>query len=306
MKRILAIDGGGIRGIIAATFLVEIERLAGVPLAQVFDLIAGTSTGGIIASGLGIGMTAQSLLDLYIQRGGEIFADSLWRDIKTLDGTAGARYSPANLDAILKQTLGDKTLNDCLTKVMCPTYAFEMPQAGGGGLPGTYFWKSWTGPNAYLRDVARCTSAAETYFPQYRFTLLNGTEGFFADGGTFAGSPGVCARTEAQRLWPGEECLVVAIGTGTNVTPLPYADYKDAGLIDIALVIPGIFLDGSCDITDYALRYYPGTDYRRFDVPETASPDVADASPSNIAALQANGAAGIAMHRALLDALSLK
>jgi patatin-like phospholipase/acyl hydrolase len=81
VKRILAIDGGGIRGIIAARILVEIEKLAGRSLAQAFDIIAGTSTGGIIACGLGVKMTAQALLDLYVKRGAEIFSRKLWQEI---------------------------------------------------------------------------------------------------------------------------------------------------------------------------------------------------------------------------------
>ena len=84
--RILAIDGGGIRGILPARLLQEIERQKGKPIREMFDLIAGTSTGGILGCGLFKGMPAKALGDLYAQRGGEIFAHSLWRTVKTVGG----------------------------------------------------------------------------------------------------------------------------------------------------------------------------------------------------------------------------
>jgi patatin-like phospholipase/acyl hydrolase len=73
MRRILTIDGGGIKGVFPAAFLATLENELGAPIGDYFDLIAGTSTGGIIAMGLGLGLTARELHGLYRDAGRRIF-----------------------------------------------------------------------------------------------------------------------------------------------------------------------------------------------------------------------------------------
>lgn len=303
MRRLVALDGGGIRGIIAARILVDIEKLVGRPLGQWADMIAGTSTGGIIACGLGTGMTAQSLLDLYVKRGSEIFSRGWGRQIGTLAGLSGPKYDAGPLESILKEVLGDLRLSDCETHVLVPSYAIELPPPESG--PGSYFFKSWDGPNAYLRDVGRSTSAAETYFAPYQFTNLEGGIGAYCDGGTFADSPGACALADARELWPGEDVLIVAIGTGVKVALVPYAEMKDAGLTKWATKLPSMFFDGQGDTVDYQLRRSPGVKYYRLDAAlHTASTAMDDASVTNCAALIADAEAGIAKQTADLSAIS--
>ena len=303
MRRILAIDGGGIRGIIAARILVEIERLAGESLAEKFDLIAGTSTGGIIACGLGVGMPAKALLDLYVKRGGDIFSRNLWQEIGTLDGLAGPKYDATPLESILKDVLGDKNLSDCTTKILVPSYAIELPPPERG--PGSYFFKSWSGPNAFLRDVGRATSAAETFFAPYRFANLAGGTGAYCDGGTFADSPGACALADARQLWPDDQFLLVAIGTGVKVSEIPYTEMKDAGLAKWATKLPSMFMDGQGDTVNYQLARAPGVKYFRLDAAlNNGSPAMDDAEAVNCAALQRDAEAGLAKQAADLDAIA--
>jgi patatin-like phospholipase/acyl hydrolase len=293
MRRILAIDGGGIRGIIAARILVEIEKLAGQSLAEKFDLIAGTSTGGIIACGLGVGMPAKALLDLYVGRGGDIFSRNLWQEIGTLDGLSGPKYDATPLESILKDVLGDKNLSDCTTKILVPSYAIELPPPERG--PGSYFFKSWSGPNAFLRDVGRATSAAETYFAPYRFANLTGAMGAYCDGGTFADSPGACALADARQLWPDDQFLLVAIGTGVKVSEIPYTEMKDAGLAKWATKLPSMFMDGQGDTVNYQLARAPGVKYFRLDAAlNNGSPAMDDAEAVNCAALIRDAEAGLA------------
>jgi patatin-like phospholipase/acyl hydrolase len=303
VKRIIAIDGGGIRGIIAARILVEIERLAGKPLAKTFDLIAGTSSGGIIACGLGVGMTAQALLKLYVDRGAEIFRRNLWHEIRTLGGFAGPKYHAAPLEAILKQVLGDKRLSDCATRILVPSYAIELPPPEQG--PGSYFFKSWAAPNAYLRDVGRATSAAETFFAPYRFANLEGAMGAYCDGGTFADSPGACALADARKFWSPEEFLVVSIGTGIKTAAIPYTEMKGAGLAKWATKLPGMFMDGQGDTVNYQLRLVPDVKYFRLDAAlNHASPAMDDAGAVNCAALVGDAEAGLAAEAADLQAIA--
>lgn len=303
MKRILAIDGGGIRGIIAARILVEIERLAGRPLAGAFDLIAGTSTGGIIACGLGTKMTAQALLDLYVKRGAEIFSRTLWQEAQTLDGVAGPKYDAAPLERILKDVLGDMRLSDCGTPILVPSYAIELPAPESG--PGSYFFKSWREPDAYLRDVGRATSAAETFFAPYRFANLAGATGAYCDGGTFADSPGACALADGRRLWPRDEFLLVAVGTGIKVSTIPYGEMKDAGLAKWATKLPSMFMDGQGDTVHYQLARAPGVTYFRLDAAlNNGSTAMDDASAGNCMALIRDAEAGLAKQAADLKAIT--
>ncbi len=285
MKRLLALDGGGIRGVFTARILVELERQLG-PLAKAFDLVAGTSTGGILACGIGSGVPAQALLDLYAKRGAEIFSRSPEWVAETLDGVTGPKYPAHPIEGILRDVLGDAQLASVPNRILVPTYATELPRAARqSDVPeaGSYFFKSWTGPNAYLHDVARCTSAAPTYFPPHRFTNLAGEAGCYTDGGTFADSPGMCAYAEAMRLWPGEELSLIAIGTGTREEAFAV---DDAGLITWARSLPGIFMDGQCDTVDYQLQQILGERYWRLDIGlGDASSAMDDASPENVAKL---------------------
>jgi len=302
VRRILAVDGGGIRGIIAARILVELEKRAGKPLATVFDLIAGTSTGGIIACGLGVKMAAQALLDLYVTRAADIFSRNLWQTIGTLDGLSGPKYDAAPLESILKDALGDKSLSDCATKILVPSYAIELPPPERG--PGSYFFKSWTGPNAFLRDIGRATSAAETFFAPYRFANLTGAMGAYCDGGTFADSPGACALADARQLWPDDQFLLVAVGTGVKVAEIPYTEMKDAGLAKWATKLPSMFMDGQGDVVNYQLRRAPGIKYFRLDAAlNNGSSAMDDAEAVNCSALIHDAEAGLAKQAADLQAI---
>ncbi len=129
--RILSIDGGGIRGIYPAAFLAGLEQryLGGASVARHFDLIAGTSTGGIIALGLAAGLTGADLADLYQRRGREIFPPAVpgWRgafgrrfaDILQL---FKYRYDREALNAILKQTLGDRKFGQAQNRLCIPSF----------------------------------------------------------------------------------------------------------------------------------------------------------------------------------------
>ena len=129
--RILAIDGGGIRGIFPAAFLAGLEEryLRGEAVTQYFDLIAGTSTGGIIALGLAAGLTATELRDLYIERGCEIFppapnnpigwVECAWR---SLGRFVKFRYNREALMRVLSDTFGDRKFGEAQTRLCIPSF----------------------------------------------------------------------------------------------------------------------------------------------------------------------------------------
>lgn len=309
--KILSIDGGGIRGIIAARILKEIERLKGKPLGKIFDLIAGTSTGGIIACGLtrpGGAMTASEMLDLYTQRGAEIFHRSLWKVVSSIGGVIDEKYPAEPLEAILKEILRDYKLSDVRdTRLLVTSYAIELPpsaksQAVPDSTRAPYFFKSWNMDKPsqpppkqwdfFLRDVARATSAAPTYFPPASIENLAKEHGAMIDGGVIANNPAMCAYAEAVRLFPNRKYLVVSVGAGELERDIPLRDAENWGLIEWARPILSVLMDGSCDTVTYQLKQILGNDLCRLDIslgtrsdPQAALDDLDNTSPDNIARL---------------------
>jgi patatin-like phospholipase/acyl hydrolase len=137
LVKVLSIDGGGIRGIIPALVLAEMEHLTKRPASQLFDLIAGTSTGGIIALGVTVPgeaesagkleprWSAQQLVDLYESEGPKIFHRSLLRTIETVDGLLEEKYAASGLEAALERYMGDTRLSEALTDVLIPSYDIQ-------------------------------------------------------------------------------------------------------------------------------------------------------------------------------------
>ena len=178
MVRILSIDGGGIRGIIPAMVLAEIERRTQRPVAQLFDLVAGTSTGGIIALGLTVPKCpgaplyrAQRFVELYEHEGARIFSRSLLRAMFAVDNLTLKKYSSTGIEQVLKEYFGDARLRDAVTDVLITSYEIERR------FP--FFFKSRNAQRRsdydfLARDVARATSAAPSLTPSQRcFCSMN-------------------------------------------------------------------------------------------------------------------------------------
>lgn len=183
--RILSIDGGGIKGIFPAALLAEVEQLflGGESASQFFDMIVGTSTGGIIALGLGAGLTARRTLDLYMAKGPEIFPPGrAARWIGNVRSLAMYRYDRSALTAALTDVLGARVLAQSSRRLCIPAfeghhgevYVFKTPHHPDFHLDGTQT----------MIDVAQATSAAPTYFRSHD------SGGYrFIDGGLWANNP---------------------------------------------------------------------------------------------------------------------
>jgi patatin-like phospholipase/acyl hydrolase len=289
MRKILAIDGGGIRGVIPAVVLAEIERRTGRPAAGLFDLIAGTSTGGILALGLsrpGPGrkpkFSAADLLDLYASRGQEIFSRSFWKGMASVGGLADEKYSHKPLEKILKEYFGTTRLERALTKVLVSAYDLENRKP--------FFFKSWRSEynRVEMRRAARATSAAPTYFEPARVPM-DGKTLTLIDGGVYVNNPAMSAYAEARKLWPDEdEYLVVSLGTGQLIREITFEEAKDWGKLEWAVPILNVVFDGVSAAVDYQLAQLPACRYHRFQVRlETASDDMDNASAGNIENLKA-------------------
>ena len=212
--RILSIDGGGIRGIFPATFLAGLEEryLNGPSVARYFDLITGTSTGGIIALGLGAGIKASKIQNLYLTEGSKIFppTNSLVQTVRKIRGIIRYRYSEKVLVDVLTEFLGDRALNDSQTRLCIPScdgrygdvYVFKTPHHQDFRKDG----------EEKMTKVATATSAAPTFFKP-----MDDGPFTFIDGGIWANNPIMIGLSDALSCFsvPRENIRILSLGCGS-------------------------------------------------------------------------------------------
>ena len=219
--RILALDGGGIKGTFSASFLAHLEDGLERPVAEYFDLIVGTSTGGIIALGLGLGLSASQLMSFYLSAGPEIFCPRSRVPLWTRLGTG--KYHPGRLRHHLAQEFGDRRLGDSRSRLVIPSVDLDTGEVR--------FFKTAHSPRLLADrqrsavDVAMATAAAPSYFPPHR--LRTGVP--LVDGGICAGNPTGLAVCEAIGVLGWERDNLRVLSVGTTKSPL---DLGRGGLLD--------------------------------------------------------------------------
>ena len=269
--KVLAIDGGGIRGLIPALVLAEIEHRTGRRVGELVDLIAGTSTGAIVACALvkPQPMPAERIADIYVQEGPRIFHRSLLKRIESADGLLDERYDSAGLVAALERHLGTARLPDARPRLLLTAYDIERRRA--------VFLRS-AGDDVAMAAAALASSAAPTYFEPVR---VNGAA--LVDGGVYAANPAVCAYAEAG----ARPELLLSLGTGEHTRPLRFEDARGWGRLEWVRPLIDVVFDGSADAVDLQLSALLGEAYVRLQTPlDEASDDLDDASAANLAALR--------------------
>ncbi len=205
-RKILSIDGGGIKGIYAAQILADIEEECNIRICDYFDIITGTSTGAIIAAGLAIGIAAKDILELYLDNGQSIFSG--YKANKAIGMLFNSKYKNKNLKSCLEKVFGDKKIGNCVTRILIPTYNLNtgnveiFKTSHNQRLIRDYKLK--------LVDVLLSTTAAPTYFPAHDFEK----RGRYIDGGVGANNPTHIAVVEAITScgWKAEDLYVLSIG----------------------------------------------------------------------------------------------
>lgn len=310
---VLALDGGGIRGVIPAMVLAEIERRCNKRIADLFDLIAGTSTGGILALGLTTPdpaepkrgrFRADDLVQLYTDKGNVIFRRSLLHWLVTLGGLLGSKFTVKGLDATLRTYFGESRLKDAVCELLITSYDLESRDAW---FIARYKAQQEPGFDFPMTHVARATSAAPTYFRPER--LSQKPPAAMVDGGVFANNPAMCAYVEAIKLHGQQDILVVSLGTGQSKSSIPYWQARSWGLIGWARRLIDVFMDGVADTVEHQLTFLlPDSDdqprYFRFQIslpPGLGAMD--NASPDHIAALKHEAQQLIDASSAKLDQL---
>ena len=296
--RILSIDGGGIRGLIPALVLAHIEEECAQPAAELFDVIAGTSTGGILALGLACPeptYSARGLASIYADEGERIFPKRLINVRSLYD----EKYSADGLEEVLEEKLGDTRLKDARARVLVTAYDIERRTP--------VFFRSVRADHQddhdfLMRDVARATSAAPTYFEPAR---LPGDPPYaLVDGGVFANNPGMCAYVDRHTVDDRDEVTMVSLGTGELTRRLPYEKAKDWGLLGWGMRVLDVVFDGVSDTVDYQLKTLLGDGYLRLQTElNKASDDMDDAGERNVTDLKLEAEELIADNRAALDGL---
>jgi len=314
--RILCIDGGGIRGIIPGQVLIALEKklqqLSNNPnqrIADAFDLIAGTSTGGILTclylcpdktTGRPK-FTAPEAVDLYLQYGDDIFDVSFFKRISSLGGLADEKYSAETLEKVLKDYLSDLKLSDLLKPCLITSY--DITNRRAHFFNGRDVARKGPGWDYYLRDVARATSAAPTYFEPANVVALDHKVYPLVDGGVFANNPAMCACVEAMSMDPQTKVCdlkILSLGTGSVVKAYHYSEARNWGKVEWLAPVLDILMSGVSDTVDYQLRtLFQGVDcakqYLRLQVNLEEFPDVDsamdNASETNMRALERAGQA---------------
>ncbi len=305
MKTILSIDGGGIRGLIPALILTDIEAHLGKPIWQLFDLIAGTSTGGILAIGCArkdasgkARYAAKDLVNIYETRGKEIFSRSLWKGVSSIGGIADELYSADGIEQVLQEYFEDDALQDCLTNTLITSYDLQNREP--------IFFKSWKDEHKplLLKHVARATSAAPTYFEPTQIEVA-GSLKTLVDGGVFINSPSVSAYAEAKRIFPDEtEFLLVSLGTGELIRPITFDEAKDWGKAGWVLPLLSCMFDGVADAANYQMQMILGDHYYRLQTElSIASDDMDNATKGNIENLKAEAKKLIKANKATLETI---
>ncbi|WP_264707477.1 patatin-like phospholipase family protein [Wolbachia endosymbiont (group A) of Acrocera orbiculus] len=285
-KYILSVDGGGIKGIIPAIILAEIEKRARKPIYQIFDLMAGTSTGGIVVAGLcrkdeqeNPQYSANDLVEFYQEYGSYIFKSSFFRR-SILSWFNCTQYPHKNIEYVLHKYFGDDVFKNTLSNVLITSYDIH------NNCP--FFFKSWKEDKNFikLRDVLRAATAAPTYFAP-KYLKINRKEMVLVDGGVFANNPAACAYASGKKLFPNDDILLLSIGTGRTDRSIKYSNSRKFGKIGWIKPLLNVMFASSLDAVNYQLDQVIADKYIRIQSQlKVASPDMDNITSKNIKSLQ--------------------
>jgi patatin-like phospholipase/acyl hydrolase len=285
--RMLSIDGGGIRGIIPATIMIYLEKQIrketkneNAKVGEYFDMISGTSTGGILAclyltpespGSTKAKYTAEEALKLYLNHGTEIFSKKFWERI-THYKMWNENYKADSLQKLLDNFFGDTKLSELIRPCLITSYDFFHRRA-------TFFnsvdarCRAGDVRDFYVKNITRATSAAPTYFEPARITSIGGSIFNLIDGGVFVNNPSMSAYSEARTTNFSEDPYIeqsckskkpdkptavemfhVSVGTGSEARRIEFNTLKDAGLVSWLPYLIDIMMSASSETVDYHLR----------------------------------------------------
>jgi uncharacterized protein len=336
--RILSLDGGGIRGIITCVILKYIEeqlqKFDNNPNAKIgdyFDLIAGTSTGGLITALLLVPdgnknakFSVEEALNLYAKKGDAIFEVSFFQHLLNPFGLLKEKISDTNIEKQLEDVFGNLELKSLTKPCLITSYEITTRKAK--------FFTSHDAHDAlenfYVKDVCRATAAAPTYFEPAQINSFYNEQFTLIDGGVYANNPALCAYAEARKINFSEvlndiskpnnpkinDIVMVSIGTGTILKPYHFEQFDNAGKLKWVAPLIDILLSSNVETVDYHLRKMYETlskrnaqnYYRLMPNLKNASPEMDDTSKDNIFALLQAGFAFVNKNQLQLQEIAKK
>jgi len=285
--QILSLIGGGIRGAFITSLLKEFEQKQGRPIAESFDLIAGTSTGAIIASGLALGLTAEEMHDFYVRRGKQIFSPrppykakgivrlgfpmANWvfkrKTGEGLDAAFRARFCPHALQKAFEEAYGDRTLKSIeFTRLIIPSV--NLSKGEPHVFRSLHLPKGVHDQDVKISDVVVAATAAPTYFPHRQIS-----DNAFVDGAIWSNDPSMLAFAEAMRIQQFEkrhddkphpntkDIHLLSIGTGRAQFSLSPPG-SDAGLLYWASRVADVMGTAQVQGMHLPLKFLLGERYR--------------------------------------------
>jgi uncharacterized protein len=334
---ILSLDGGGIRGIITCVVLKYIEEQLqkldhpDAKIGDYFDLIAGSSTGGILAAIIlhpnkdhRAKFSVQEALDLYAKKGDMIFNVPFWEKIINPFGLFNEKISEKNFEKQLEDFFGKLELKDLVKPCLITSYDISARQAK--------FFTSHDAhvplENFYVKDVCRATAAAPTYFEPAKINSLYNQEFVLIDGGVYANNPSLCAYAEARKIKFSEvlndsnkidypsvnDMIIVSVGTGTVMKSYKFKDFENAGKLKWISPLIDILLSSNVETVDYHIQKMFETlgprnekNYHRL-MPDlkNASPEMDDTRKNNIFELIQAGLVFVDENQEQLNAIAKK
>lgn len=278
--KILSIDGGGIKGLYSASILASFENKTGKNIADHFDMICGTSTGGLIAIGLANGMSAKDLVDLYTENGSKIFPTSNSNLIRGFQNSYKSlrqiffsnKHSVKPLKRILEDLFEDKTMNDATNLLCIPSFNLTNGQPKVFKKSGSQT-EHFVDNTIKLVDIALATSAAPSYYPIHEHNNF-----LYTDGGVWANNPSLCGLLEAIDYYVGEgkefdDFSILSISSITTPNGWVSTSNKSKSIIGWKEKMFQTALDGQSYFTDYFLlkivpKINPKGNYFRIKSPE--------------------------------------
>lgn len=335
--RILSLDGGGIRGIVSGVILKYIEEQLqkldnpNAKIGDYFDLVAGSSTGGLLAALIlfpdnakRAKFSVETALDLYAKKGNTIFNVGFWDHLINPFGLFNEKISQSNLEKQLEEIFGDLQLKSLIKPCLITSYDINSRKAK--------FFCSHEAHNVlenfYMKDVCRATSAAPTYFEPAKIKSLYGQEFTLIDGGVYANNPALCAYAEARKVpfskvlhddnktdYPDiNDMIMISVGTGQVLKPYHFKEFENAGKIKWISPLIDILLSSNAETVDYHLTKMYETlgprnqrnYYRLMPDLKNASPEMDDTSKKNIFELLQSGLFFVDQNRETLNEIAKK
>lgn len=298
--RILSIDGGGLRGIVPIRILQAIESKTGKKIHQLFDMMAGTSTGGLIVSCLTLKnpatgeplYTLEQLSKMYTEEGGTIFPirSKIGHIIEQAHNLLRPEFSADGMDKVLKMYISNQKIKDSFLPILVTTYDLSTNRP--------VFFRTRDAAeneaaNANIYDICRATSAAPTYLPAYSFTYKGQTLTGI-DGGVYVNNPTMAAFSEISRFGDSDfyksvhgseislsDVYVLSLGTGSYFGSITEVDSVEWGQLQWVTHISDIMMKGVSQCVDFeANEMVSDGQYLRLniDIKEEKYSDMTDAS----------------------------